>query len=35
MKREEWEDEDINLEDMPELEDASSANDDISGYSDK
>jgi hypothetical protein len=34
MKRQ-WEDEDIDLEDMPELEETSSANDDISGYSDK
>lgn len=35
MKREEWEDEDIDLEDMPELEGTSSANEDISGYSDQ
>lgn len=34
MKRE-WEDEDIDLEDMPELEESSSANEGISGYSDK
>jgi hypothetical protein len=35
MKREEWEYEDIDLEDMPELEGTSSANEDISGYSDR
>ena len=35
MKREEWEDADIDLEDMPELEGTSSANEDISGYSDQ
>ena len=35
MKREEWEYEDIDLEDMPELEESSSANEDISGYSDR
>jgi hypothetical protein len=34
MKRQ-WEDEDIDLEDMPELEETSSANEDISGYSDQ
>lgn len=34
MKRQ-WEDEDIDLEDMPELEESSSANEDISGYSDQ
>jgi hypothetical protein len=30
-----WEDKDIDLEDMSELEESSSANEDISGYSDK
>jgi hypothetical protein len=35
MKREEWEDADIDLEDMPELDGTSSANEDISGYSDQ
>ena len=35
MKREEWEDEDIDLEDMPELDGTSSANEDISGYFDQ
>ena len=34
MKRE-WDDEDINLEDMPELEETSSANEGVSEYSDK